>query len=291
MAYRLAILDPTESDAATVTVSSETGEHVGANVQHPGLYRKWRTTSDTEEDITFDFGASAEQPANALYIGPGHNLSIDATIEVRGSTDNFAASDVLLWGEDGVGDYAIASVYGFGEGGFGESGFGGTMTAEDAALYRHIVMAQWDEVYYRAYKVVIRDPTNADTYIEVPRIAIGTEERFEREIAWIKDYQTIDPSRISYTAKGSPGTAQAPEKYVQFSLNWPNVSEGMFYTKLDRLWRRLGAGTDFFINLDADGESAGLAELKRFYGRWVSGPMSFGSGYRGSLTRGFRQTT
>jgi len=89
------LIDPS---AVTVTVSSEDAALPGSNVQNALRGRVWRTEDSTAaEYITFDLGATGTASAAIIE---NHTLTAAdesaGDIVVRGSTDNFSVSDVLV---------------------------------------------------------------------------------------------------------------------------------------------------------------------------------------------------
>lgn len=84
-------------DAAGVgiTETSEVSTLPSSNVAQEFREQPWRTgTSVATESVTFDLG-SAKSATSAIILD--HTLtSGDSTIQLRGSTDNFAASNVLV---------------------------------------------------------------------------------------------------------------------------------------------------------------------------------------------------
>lgn len=84
-------------DATGVVISSTsaTTNYPASNVAQEFKTKVWRTgTSTAAESITFDLGAAASVTSVILF---AHSLlNTDSSIQLRGSTDNFAASDVLV---------------------------------------------------------------------------------------------------------------------------------------------------------------------------------------------------
>ena len=74
-------LSPRLSDAATPTASSEVTSLPATFAQNQEPTKKWRTTGCAAEYIILDFGAG-KAVLNAAAI-VGHNLSADATIQLR----------------------------------------------------------------------------------------------------------------------------------------------------------------------------------------------------------------
>lgn len=84
-----------DASGVVITETSEVSTLPSSNVAHEFKERIWRTgTSVAAEYVTFDLG-SATAATSAIILN--HTLTAaDTLIQVRGSTDNFAASNVLV---------------------------------------------------------------------------------------------------------------------------------------------------------------------------------------------------
>lgn len=79
---KVVILSPRESDASTLTASSQTAALPVSHLQQMQPKQKWRTDSALSPYIEFDFG-SAGCAANGFAL-VGHNLTSAATLRIRG---------------------------------------------------------------------------------------------------------------------------------------------------------------------------------------------------------------
>lgn len=84
-----------DADGVVITPTSEVSTLPAENVAHEHRALPWRTGASTAtESVTFDLGAAAAVTAAIIL---DHTLTAgDSTIQLRGSTDNFAASNVLV---------------------------------------------------------------------------------------------------------------------------------------------------------------------------------------------------
>jgi hypothetical protein len=85
-------------DASGVIItdsSSASSSLTASNLAHEHKAKVWRTgTSNATETVTFDLGSAQSVTAAIIF---AHTLTAsDSGFDVRGSTDNFAASDVLI---------------------------------------------------------------------------------------------------------------------------------------------------------------------------------------------------
>lgn len=81
------------SDAASAASTTATGNYAAANLADMRPYTWWKPTA-LPATVTVDCGSAKAADYAAVY---GHDLhSQGATLEVRGSTDNFAVSDALV---------------------------------------------------------------------------------------------------------------------------------------------------------------------------------------------------
>lgn len=84
-----------DASGVAITESSEASTLPSSNVVDDQMTKVWRTgTSTASEYVTFDLGSS--QSATAAIIHNHTLTSGDSTITLRGSTDNFSASNVLI---------------------------------------------------------------------------------------------------------------------------------------------------------------------------------------------------
>jgi len=93
MGFPKLLFDNRFSDAVPVASDTAVGNFEAANVADMRSYTWWQPAT-LPATLTVDCGAAKAADFAAIY---GHDLHTQgATIEVRGSTDNFVASDVLV---------------------------------------------------------------------------------------------------------------------------------------------------------------------------------------------------
>lgn len=92
------------ADATPVASSTATGNYAAANIADMRPYTWWKAAYATSY-LTVNCGGM--KSADSLIIF-GHNLyTIAASVEVRGSSDNFASSDVLVAGFTPISDAVV----------------------------------------------------------------------------------------------------------------------------------------------------------------------------------------
>ena len=93
MAYPKFLYDNRLDDATPAASSTATGDYAVANLRDWRPYTWWKPSA-MPATVTVDCGSAKAADYAFIY---GHDLSTQgATLEVRGSTDNFVASDVLV---------------------------------------------------------------------------------------------------------------------------------------------------------------------------------------------------
>lgn len=127
------------ADDATLTASSAATNYLVANIQNHWPTFAWRSTGDASEWVKIDLGSA--QDIKALVI-KGHNFSAGAAIHIQADDDtNFGSIDV-----DNI---LIPS--------------SGTIT--------HFWSAAQS---YRYWRITIVDDSNADGYVKIGRIFLGS---------------------------------------------------------------------------------------------------------------------
>ncbi|MEN6333793.1 MAG: hypothetical protein ABFE01_05990 [Phycisphaerales bacterium] len=134
------ILWNNEFDKYTALFSSERTGFPATNVQHEHLTRVWRSLTDEDEYVAIDAGAGETVTADCAFLA-AHNLSATAVVKIQGCDD---------------GTYATPDV-------------DETMTWDDG-----IMVAFFTSDALRFWRFLIDDPDNADGYIEIGRVAIGS---------------------------------------------------------------------------------------------------------------------
>ncbi|OPL13101.1 MAG: hypothetical protein AVO39_11045 [delta proteobacterium MLS_D] len=172
-------------DSGTITSSSEVTGLPDDNAVHDFIAKKWRTTGDSAEWITFDLGAATKITMLAIF---GHNLTGDATVLLQGHTAD-------SWGDP---DYSQA------------------LTIDD-----HVIILFLDKTY-RYWHITIADGSNPDGYIEAGRICAG--EYYEPGVNVTQEVQKqlIDPS-ILQESEGRQGYAIERDVYRVFDVTFADI--------------------------------------------------------------------
>lgn len=220
------------AEASTVTASSEATDFdvERLNVFTPQV--RWRATGDTSETVTIDLGAAEELDCAALV---GHNFTSGVTLTIRGSTDNFSASDVSV----------------------------ATLT------YRAgIIFGTWTAVSYRYWRLVIADASNPDTYVELGRFLIGSKHQPSQGFVPGGSSGEQDPSRIHVAMNGVETSVTRPRRETR-SETFP-----LFTTTEHDAWVTfrdyVGTSKPFVVAWDPDNRPN---EETRYYK--LTSPISF----------------
>ena len=151
------------TDDVTLTITSEAGTYVKANLQDLQPGRKWRSTTTADQVITADLGGIKEITGFVLY---SHNLSVesDITFEIA---DTISFSNITYT----TTFKGVAPLYGYGTQALGLYGIGGYSTEGIVQTFS----THWTTAAEtgQAIRVTISDSTNADGYVEVGRLKVG----------------------------------------------------------------------------------------------------------------------
>ena len=162
---------PNLTDSATITSTTAWVSTLPlTNLQDRRLSKRARTDASTSAVLTLDLGAAKSIWGVALA---GHNLSVTATIRVRGSTaSSFATTEydsgiVTAW--PGITDHAEAD---------GFVGFSPIMTGAELANCRY-------------WRIDVADVMNLDGFLEFGRVFIGAGWKPERppSFGWSLSYE------------------------------------------------------------------------------------------------------
>jgi hypothetical protein len=222
--------------ASSVTGSSAASGLPASNVQNQLIPRVWRTgTSTAAETITFDFG-TAQTPTAAIIAG--HTLtSGDSSIQVRGSTDNFSSSDVL------VATFTYASTH---------------MLKAISGSYRY-----WRIAFTKASSGVARD---------IGKIYIGTTYTTEEEPDWDGfEETTVDPT-VTARSIGGQTYSDARPTYRRWTWNYNSIGDTMA-ASLRTMIRTVGKSQTLFAQVSASSpfDEVLYVKLTKDYSRKVSG--------------------
>ena len=152
-------------DAATITGSSQANtDLVPANVVHDHVSKMWRTTGKASENIVFDLGTATKITVFSMFT---FNLTSAATVTLQAN-----ASD--SWGSPSYSQVLTIA------------------TDADSAVHQRIVF--FLDQTYRYFRLLLADAGNADTYLQIGRIAAGEYYETTRNINQGFNISMFDPS-------------------------------------------------------------------------------------------------
>lgn len=138
-----------DATATTVTASEAATGFPASNIQETFRQVRWRSNNVTgTKTVTFDLGSSKALTVAGLL---DHNMTSAATVQLRKSSDNFVANDVL------VATFTMSRTDDDSE----------TVILDPAVAY----ITSTSERYWR---ISIADSGNADGYVEMGRVFLGT---------------------------------------------------------------------------------------------------------------------
>jgi hypothetical protein len=287
-AHRLLFVDPQEMfDAATLTATSESGEHVVGNLQDQRPGRVWRSTTAATANtkIKVDFGSAKSINAFAFS---HHNISLVGTVELYGSTTGaFAGEEVAITSEP---QEVREPEYAYGDGPYGYGGYGGFVTDDVLPDYVPIYFLEISKTAnYRYYQIRFADTTNADAYLQVGRMALGNFFQPSSDHFWGYTKAVDDISIIGRTGQGS-FYSSALAKYQVVA----NISHNCTLKQWEDEWLpfilRKGKTRDMFMFMDESKEAEARHIMRRYYGRFqVSSLPRFDAANIGKITYGFEQ--
>ena len=169
------LLYDNKADDYTPIVSTEETGYLGTNAQHIHLSKVWRTTADAAQSWKIDAGAGNTITATAAaIIGRGnyrHNLTSAVTAKIQGHpTDAWGAPDV-----------------------------------DQTLVYDADIMLKFfTSAAKRFWRFYLDDAANPDTYLEVPRLFLGTYLQFP--ITFEKDFSEkhANTSKMTLSLSGQP---------------------------------------------------------------------------------------
>lgn len=146
------VLSPIDSDAATLSASSEVATLPVANLQSMQPGKVWRTDAVTEAYVNVTFAEAIAANDLALV---GHNLSADGVLRVRlaDSLANLTAAPAVDTGW--------------------QSAWPATGRPQDAYWPRYLSRLAWtNDALYQYARVDLADPSPLKTYLEAGRLVL-----------------------------------------------------------------------------------------------------------------------
>ena len=222
------------------TSTSEASSALGPeNVAHEFKTKVWRTgTSTADESITFDLG-SAQAATSVILLA--HTLTAsDTDIQLRASTDNFAADDDLI----------------------------ATLTHAD-----DVITATFNSASYRYWRIVFTKSAAGESR-DIGRVFLGTYYDTTIDPDW--DGASIMPEDLSLVARGIGGQVYVDRRgqYRMVKVDFSSVPHAM-KEQLKTIGETLGKHTNLFVSIQpsASGElgETMYCKLSKLAGREADG--------------------
>jgi hypothetical protein len=200
---------------ATVTFSSEQTDFEADRTRDPQAGKTWRADTDSGEWLSGDLGASYKL---GMFACISHNLSVDATIRFRLSTDSgFSTTEldttVNAWPDvytsDQLTDGQLSEF-------FNANGqpLAGTLTL----LKTPVTFVTFDEVDAQYARMDFTDPSNADGYIEVGSVFTGRVQTLDPNILYGWELWFDEIARLPEAQNGQIWSANVFRR-MHFSAN------------------------------------------------------------------------
>jgi hypothetical protein len=234
-----------DATGVAITASSQVATLPASNVAHEHRKNIWRTgTSAANESITFDLG-SAKAATSVIILD--HNFTgSDSAFQLRASTDNFSASNVLI-ASPALASSAMSATFG-------------------SASYRY-----WRFQFTKSAAGEARD---------IGRIFLGEYQDTIEQPAFDGYSRKIDDlSTRLYSVSGQKYSNVRPKRR-SFRLDFekcPQAQRDLFAALMDNV----GETKSFFVQVDTD--AAAPAEVKEIlYVNFTKLPDLDNSGYDGA---------
>lgn len=240
------LIDPS---TVTVTASSEDAALPATNVQNALRGRVWRTSdSSSTETITFDLGAAGTASAAIIE---NHNLTAsDTSIQVRGSTDNFSSSNVLV----------------------------GTFTHDAGTM-----LVTFTGVGYRYWRITFTKSSSSETR-DIGRIFIGPYASTTAD----PDYNgySLEKQDLSVTQRtiGGQTYSEARSQYNSIRLSFSDVSQAD-KDAIQTAFETAGLHTSLWIQVKTSGSALTETEYVKFAREPSFDVSAFDSGYLWDIGR------
>ncbi len=133
----------------------------------------------------------------------------------------------------------------------------------------HFCILYPQNILCRSFSITIKDPTNADTYVDVARLYIGNAVSTKINIEYGFKNSVVDNSIQTRTTGGGLWSASASQ-YNKINFVLANMEEGD-RAKMRAAYRHAGKILDIFVSMFP--ETAGYAEVDNaFAGKFTNSP-------------------
>ena len=206
-------------DASTVTHSSEANtDLVAENVLHDHIAKLWRTSGKTSEWIRFDLGSAKQIKVFSMF---SFNLTSSATVTLQAN-----ASD--SWGSPSFSQALTIP------------------TDSDGNVLQRIVY--FLDQTYRYWRVTLADSSNADSYLDVGRMAAGIYYEPTRNIGQNFSINMFDPSEGTRVT-GRQTFFRNRNKYRRASVDF-SLQDQTQTDKLSTIMQKVGNSRPVVLSID-----------------------------------------
>ncbi len=241
-------------DAATITGSSQANTDLAAaNVVHDHVSKPWRTTGKASENIVFDLGSAKQITMFSMFV---FNLTSSATVTLQANASN-------SWGSP---SYSQALTM---------------ATNADSEVIQRLVY--FLNQTYRYWRVTFADAGNADSYLQIGRIAAGTYYEAVRNIGQSFSINMIDPSE-GEKAPGRQTFFRARKRFRRANIAFQLQNQTQT-DKLSAVMEKVGNSKPLVLSLDPTSRptkdsmycylSTPLSQTHQFIGQYSTAMLVF----------------
>lgn len=220
------------------------------NVKNKQIGRVARSSDATNASTKFDIDLTTAERVIRVISLVNHNFSLTAQYRIRGATDSGFTS--LLY-DSGTVD-VWPSVYPPGTAEWESTNFWtGQYTSEDISTYTTnlCVILDTNIALARYWRVEIFDSSNADGYVEIGRVFIGSGYIPVNDASTGLSIGWETPTTVTKSLSGAKYfQSRTPYRVVNFELDVMTVDEGM--ANLFEIDKRLGIDKEVIYIFDID---------------------------------------
>ena len=259
---RTIFLSSNWADDATVTASSSNSSFPVSNLKTEPRRQSWRTTSITNQYLTFDMGST--KVFNAVCF-VNHNFTQAGEYSIYGHDSNIfpgstSSASFKLENQPFYPAFVGAGNY---YAGFG--GAGGVPSSEQLVLMGKTVIDTFDQSEYRYWHITFSDPTNSNGYLEIGRLVFGYAFQPQINMDWGHDFEIVDPSVIQVT-KGGGVVTDTGIIYRRKKSTFSFLSDSEKYFDFYNLIKTIGRSGNFVICYFPEAQESGRY-FETFYGK------------------------
>jgi len=229
-------------DSATVTGSTEVTNLEDDNIKDNFVAFPWRTTGDSDENIVIDLGSAQQVTVCGIF---GHNFSSGATVHLEAHTAD-------SWGTPAYGPTTL------------------TLVTDPLSDVLPKIVFFLDQTY-RYWRIRVQDASNADGYLEIGRVWLGTYWTPTYNFSNGFQVDVVKPDKISRAVLSGAYGREMPS-YEQLSFGWNATRNPLGTTDretLEAIYRAKGLSKPIFLTHDA----TNLPTKTGIYGFFTNGQL------------------